>query len=394
MDDFSKANTGVAATVLQLTAWQIKHVEWVGIFTAGLVDILIPKGVEVMVWPVHSWLPAWRYPTQGLRNLLRVIRDNKVTHIHVHGIWQAGFVLGMLSSDICGLPVVLSMHGMCAPIALKHGGWFRRLKKRGYWSLLTGCFMRSRVGLHAVTELEAQYIREFTGRNASVILPNAIDLTDATFHQPYPKTRLLRRIVYLGRLHPIKGPDLLIQAFSDSELWVGWELVLAGPEEIPDYARELKALAVASKKSSQIRFIGPSYGPAKKELLASAWVVVVPSHSEVVGMVNLEAASLCTPTITTHSTGLVNWQAGGGVLSAATADGLRMALNAAMLWSVEERRDRGRRARYMIEQEFSLESVGVAWLRFYRDLDRPVNRNGFGRRLLTSITRDITGVHE
>jgi glycosyltransferase involved in cell wall biosynthesis len=112
----------------------------------------------------------------------------------------------------------------------------------------------------------------------------------------------------------------------------------------------------------------------KEALLAGAWVVVVPSHSEVVGMVNLEAASLRTPTITTHATGLVKWESGGGLLSEATSDGLRMALNAVMEWSFEERLQRGKRVRTMVETEFSLDTVGSAWLRFYRGLDGSTNR--------------------
>ena len=368
IDDFSTTNTGVAATVSQLAGWQAVRVGWVGIWTSGKIDIPVPEGVQVLQSPVHSWAPRWRYPVKGLGNLLRMLREHEVSHLHVHGVWQAGFVLGMLAAFMKGLPVVLSVHGMWSPAALGHGGRAKQLKKLSYWKLFGRWLMLSRAGLHAITPLEALHIRAFAGRSEAVVLPNAIDLSCSASHQVIAQKPPLKQVVYLGRLHPIKGPDLLIKAFSDSELSSGWELVLAGPEEVPSYVRELKAQAAASKKSSQIRFVGPCYGLEKKALLAGAWVVVVPSHSEVVGMVNLEAASLCTPTITTHATGLAHWQFGGGLLSETTSDGLRLALNTVIQWNTEERLDRGRRVRRMVEQEFSLESVGAAWLRFYSDL--------------------------
>jgi len=374
VDDFSRANTGVAATVSQLSGWQAQHVNWVGICTSGAVDIPIPDGVQLFSWPVYRWALRWRYPVDGLSNLLGILRGHKVTLLHVHGVWQAGFMLAMLAAALKGLPVVVSVHGMWAPAALKHGGMGRKLKKLAYWQLLGRWLLLGRAGMHAITPLEAQHIRDFSGRPAKITIPNAIDLTHSAFQRTCSDTRPQRKVVYLGRLHPIKGPDLLIDAFSDSNLGSAWELVLAGPEEVPSYADNLRALAVASNKSAQIRFVGPCYGLAKRELLASAWVVVVPSHSEVVGMVNLEAASLCTPTITTHATGLVRWQSGGGLLSESTLDGLRTALNAAMAWSSEERIQRGNQVRRMVEQEFSLESVGAAWLRFYWDLGSSIHR--------------------
>lgn len=69
---------------------------------------------------------------------------------------------------------------------------------------------------------------------------------------------------------------------------------------MPDYVVELKALASTSPRAASIHFVGPRYGAEKRALLRDSWVVVVPSFTEVVGMVNLEAASFHTPTITNN----------------------------------------------------------------------------------------------
>ena len=373
--NFSKANTGVAATVSQLSGWQVGRAQWVGVLSMALVDINVPEGVHIFCVSMNGWLPCSLHPVKGIGSLIRVLRENKVTHLHVHGVWTVLSVLGILLAASRGLPVVLSVHGMWAPAALSYGGRGRQIKKIAYWNLFARWLVPKRVALHAVTRLEARHILEFSGRPASVTLPNAINLTESPFQNWSNTARPSKKIVYLGRLHPIKGPDLLIKAFSESKLDGAWELLIAGPEEIPIYAKKLKAQASASEKSSQIRFLGTCYGFRKHKLLADAWVVVVPSHSEVVGMVNLEAAGLYTPTITTYATGLSNWQTGGGLLSEATSDGLRAALNAVMDWTIEERLGRGCCSRELVEKEFSLDSVGTAWLAFYIQLLNGVNPN-------------------
>ena len=64
-----------------------------------------------------------------------------------------------------------------------------------------------------------------------------------------------------------------------------------------------------------MEFLGPVYGAEKWALIQRAWAMIVPSYSEVVGMVNLEAALCSVPSITTYETGLTDWNEGGGDLN-------------------------------------------------------------------------------
>lgn len=85
-------------------------------------------------------------------------------------------------------------------------------------------------------------------------------------------------------------------------------------------------------------------------------------------MVNLESASLHTPTITTTTTGLTDWATAGGILVEPEVDGVCDAIERAAAWTLEERLERGRKARAKVEAVYSLEAVGQAWLHFYADL--------------------------
>lgn len=101
------------------------------------------------------------------------------------------------------------------------------------------------------------------------------------------------------------------------------------------------------------RLRGPLFGEEKRNLIDTAWVLAAPSHSEVVGLVNLEAAARCLPTITTHQTGLHDWEPGDGLLVEPNVDALGQALEAACSWSEQEQRDRGMASRRLVQQRYS-----------------------------------------
>ena len=369
VDDFSAANTGVTNTVRQIAQWQAQHCEWVGVHTIGIVDITPPAGVEVISRAAHPRAPFWRYPVGGVAGMVDLIKQKNITHLHIHEFWRAGFAVGMRAARQAGIPVVLSPHGLTSPWALRKLGWKNRLKKILYWNLFGRFCLSSHAALHAITPLELEHMQAFFGRRPQVIIPNAIDLSDPVYEVGDNGCQSpARRIVFVGRLHPIKGVETLINAFSQARLDADWELIIVGPEEMPDYVVELKALASNNPRAASIHFVGPRYGEEKRALLRDSWVVVVPSFTEVIGMVNLEAASLHTPTITTTATGLTDWASAGGVLVEPEVAGVRDAIEKAAAWTLEERLERGQKARAQVEAVFSLEAVGQAWLNFYADI--------------------------
>ena len=241
----------------------------------GNVDLPVPQGVELIQSPAVRFASQWRFPVGGSANLLALIRSHRVTHLHIHEFWRGGYVAGMVAARRSGLPVILSAHGATAPWALYGQGKLKAWKKRLYWQLFGRFFLAPSVILHAITPLEAQHMEDFFVRLPQAVIPNALSM-DAVIGTG-GATAPIRRLVFIGRLHPVKGVDLLIEAFGNAKLDDDWELVIAGPEEVPAYAAQLKAQAAASPRATHIHFAGPIYGPEKKGLLESAWALVVPS---------------------------------------------------------------------------------------------------------------------
>jgi len=85
-------------------------------------------------------------------------------------------------------------------------------------------------------------------------------------------------------------------------------------------------------------------------------------------MVNLEGAAVRVPVVTTHETGLYDWEEGGGLLVHPRVEEMAWALSQALDWSESERHERGRALRHLVERRYSWEAVGPQWLELYASL--------------------------
>jgi glycosyltransferase involved in cell wall biosynthesis len=228
--------------------------------------------------------------------------------------------------------------------------------------------------IHAITASERDNLAQLFPGQRLEIIPNAVNLAeiDAALASAAPDSAVKvegRYLLFLGQLHPKKGVDLLIKAFSQIGQGTDFRLVIAGPDKSPEYTGKLKALARELGLSSpRLIFLGPIYGPGKWQLFRDAWAVCLPSHSETVGMVNLEAAAAATPVVTSHATGLFDWEEGGGLLIQPEVEDLSRGLRQVVSWNEAERFERGRRLRQMIEHRYSQEAVGPLWLDLYSEL--------------------------
>jgi glycosyltransferase involved in cell wall biosynthesis len=199
------------------------------------------------------------------------------------------------------------------------------------------------------------------------VIPNAIDLDE------YPGEGLGREerqrlILFLGRVEPKKGVDILLRAFAMANLSRDWRVAIIGPVWSPAYQEELERIVAENGLGDRVSFLGPVFGEEKRSWLRRAWIMVAPSHSEVVGLVNLEAAALQTPSITTHETGLFDWESGGGLLIHPEVDQLCFALERVCAWSESERAERGMASRRLVSERYSWNAVLPKWISLYESL--------------------------
>ncbi|HSH39091.1 MAG TPA: glycosyltransferase, partial [Chthoniobacterales bacterium] len=203
----------------------------------------------------------------------------------VNGLWQyPGFAIWRRFAG-SATPYFVFPHGMLDP-------WFKRtyplkhLKKWLYWPWGEYRVLRDARAVIFTSEEERRAAREsfWLYRCREVISPLGVEAPHRTtadeFLERFPALCGKRIVLFLGRLHPKKGCDLLLDAFvrtapADETV----VLVLAGPDQT-GWQAELKTRAAGCGHGERIFFTGMLDGSTKWSALCAADVFVLPSHQE------------------------------------------------------------------------------------------------------------------
>jgi glycosyltransferase involved in cell wall biosynthesis len=188
--------------------------------------------------------------------------------------------------------------------------WFKRtyplkhLKKWAYWPWADYRVLRDATGVLFTTEQERQLARQsfwLYRANERVVgygtsaPPGDAELQREVFLQRFPHLRDKRLLLFLSRIHPKKGVDLLIEAFaavasSDPRL----HLVIAGPDQV-GWQAALQQRAAELGIAERITWAGMLSGDLKWGAFRCAELFCLPSHQENFGIVVAEALACGLP---------------------------------------------------------------------------------------------------
>jgi glycosyltransferase involved in cell wall biosynthesis len=195
-------------------------------------------------------------------------------------------------------------------------------------------------------------------RQPVAIIPNGIDVPALVQGTGGP----LRTLLFLGRIHPIKGIDMLLHAWARiMRRFPDWQLLVAGTDvgydEKGGYLPEMKALA-ARLHLERLEFIGPRYGEAKLAAYRAAELYVLPTHSENFGITVAEAQAAGTPVIVTKGAPWGGLEThGSGWWIEIRMDALIVCLETALALPRNELAQRGMRGREWMLLEYSWQTV-------------------------------------
>jgi len=245
---------------------------------------------------------------------------------HTHGLWLYPSIVTNQTSRSRHVPYVISTHGMLDPWAIRHARW----KKAIAHFLYEGAHLREASCLRALCEAEARALRQAGLKNPIAIIPNGIDLPIIPNAENL-KSEMLKApwdglvepgrkvLLFLSRIHPKKGLVNLLRAWAEirkSEIGNRkcreWVLVIAGWNQ-GGHEAELKRLcdelgiewqdargqkSVVSSQWSVV-FLGPQFGAEKAACYRNCDAFILPSFSEGVPMVVLEAWANSKPVLMT-----------------------------------------------------------------------------------------------
>lgn len=258
---------------------------------------------RIIIHTMGPTLGKYRFTFRLIPWLIKNAKNFDV--IICHGIWQFQSVATYITSKITGVPYFIFVHGALDP-------WFRytypvkHIKKRIYWSWIEYNVLRSAKAVLFISEDERSAAsKSFSLENTnSLVIPFGIrppegdsNLQRELFFETFPDLRDKHILLFMSRIHQIKGCDILIEAFSRiAEIDPLLHLVIAGPDET-SWTRELQNQARNLGIDDRIFWTGMLKDNLKWGALFSTSCFVLPSHSENFGVVVVEALSCGVPVI-------------------------------------------------------------------------------------------------
>jgi len=218
--------------------------------------------------------------------------------VHFYGLYD---LLGPAVSFFCrkyAIPYVIEPMGMNRPID-------RNIQMKRLWHRTIGNgFWNNAARIVATSELEQQELLEDSVPHHKVLMRyNGVDsvsemtgVSCGSFRSKYGIPKKEPLILFLSRLVPRKGADILIQAFAQAFQDSG-RLVIAGPEGERDYLAFLQKCAIELGVDDRVLFTGPLYDSEKDAAFADANVFVLPSKYENFANVAAEAIAFGVPVI-------------------------------------------------------------------------------------------------
>ena len=290
--------------------------------------------------------------------------------IRVDGIWDYPSVVAKNWTRRVRRPEIVAPRGMLDEWALRQ--W--RAKKLIFGLLFERLHLRGATCLHALCEPELQACRAFGLKNPVAVVPNGMDVPEPGSCAPMrlPAADGRRVLLYLGRIHPKKGLPNLLSAWAALKLPQPspWVLAIAGWDQDGHEAqlqRQAGALGLAwstanSKDTAEasVIFLGPRFEADKDAAYARADAFVLPSFSEGLPMVVLEAWAHAKPVLMTPECNLpAGFEAAAALRIETSSDSIASGLRLLMEMTDAERSDMGARGRALVVAKFSWPRVAA-----------------------------------
>ncbi len=252
------------------------------------------------------------------RRLAREATEFYPDAIHCHGLWVAHSVAARRAARQRGVPEVISPHGMLDAWAFRHRAW----KKRLAWQLMERTHLNRAAVVHALCESELASVRALGVRTPIAVIPNGVEPRNPTtseqppWHERFDASAKV--LLFLGRIHPKKGLDSLIRAWSQAAHHLpDWRLAIVGWDD-GQHVAGYQTLIDELKCGSTCAIFGGVTGTAKDATLQYAAAFVLPSHSEGLPVAVLEAWAHELPVLMTAECNLPAGFAAGAAFKIST----------------------------------------------------------------------------
>ncbi len=328
---------------------------------------IMDQGVSVRYFPVcwpSRYACSWKL-SAALRNEIATF-----DLVHIHSLY---LFHGFAAAHHCrknGIPYVIRPHGSLDRFHRGRHRW----RKAIYSRLFELRNIAGAAALHYTSVAEAEHARAAGITVPGFVVSLGIDAAEyaelparGIFRAAHPELNGRRLVVFLGRITPKKGLDLLIPAVGRLSTFVpDLHLVLAGQDD-EGYLPRVKQLIERHDLVDRVTWVGFVSGVEKRCLLRDADVWALPSYDENFAVAAVEAMASGAPVLISDRVGIhrvVSEREAGLVVEAtveAVAEGLERILTDGSL-----RQRLAANARALAFSEFTWDAAATHLIQEYR----------------------------
>jgi poly(glycerol-phosphate) alpha-glucosyltransferase len=283
-----------------------------------------------------------------------------------HGLWNHHNRVVHQWARRTGRPYIMVPHGMLDIVDLQQSRLQKWVARKWYVDAL----FREAACFRAISQSEADSIRAFGVRAPICLIPNGMELPPAGRAEPPPWRRALpanaKVLFYLGRINPKKGLPAVIEAWAQAvksdPAAEAWHLVIAGWDQ-DGHEAQLQAQVERLGLGRTVHFVGPLFHQAKDAAFRNVEAFVLPSKSEGLPTVVLEAWAYELPVLMTPQCNLPEGFAAGAAVRVETrADAIAAGLGQLFQMSEADRRQMAVKGRNLVATRFAWSTVAAQTL--------------------------------
>lgn len=327
-------------------------------------------GIETRLFDTDLLALLWTgHARRFARALRQAIRDYDL--VHIHELWHYPGYVAFRSARTWKKPYIVTIHGELSTRSLEQ----KSFKKWVYMTAIQRRILQCAATLQVNTKAEACQIRALGFDRPVATIPNGISLEGfqdlpprSAFFERFGDLSGKRIILFLGRIHPQKGLDVLAKAFGEiARVRDDVCLVVAGPNE-GGYRSQVETILRPSGALSRTVFTGMLRGADKLAAYSVADIFVLPSYSEGFSMAILEALAAGIPVVISQECNFPEVvEAGAGLVVDPDPEQLRVALTN-LLDRHDVKAQMGQRGQDLISHHYTWDSVAARLREVYVDI--------------------------
>lgn len=284
--------------------------------------------------------------------------------VHTHGMFTFAPLAAAFAARMRRVPYVMCPHGTLTRWARNDNS---PILKRTSIRTVEGPLLARAAGVHFTSQSELDECREIAPSIRGFVFPLGLELpADVTSVGAAGRSGAgggvdgRPTVLFLSRIHPKKGLDLLLTAFANVRRSCADALLVIAGDGPADLTNALREQARRLGLENDVRWVGFVSGEVKRSLLAATSVFVLPSWSENFGYAVVEAMAARVPVIVTRDVGVADLveRASAGIITDRSVGAVTTAI-VSLLQNEAARRRMGESGNRAVREELSLETFGA-----------------------------------